>query len=149
MKKREFWPKEWINMDQIPTIKLLERVTLNCLGVDFKIRVEWDKKYPLRSLEVKLEHNIINKYPPRMFLQIQYTSPCTKTGKVEEWSGRKWYLSEHMTNDEVIKTAYAAFETAIRHEIMEGFKVDGKILFNPHVDFEELLKVSGKEVKRE
>lgn len=53
-----------------------------------------------------------------------------------------------MTNDEIIKTAYCAAEAAVKHEIMEGFKVDGVILFNPHVDFEELLKISHLEVKR-
>jgi hypothetical protein len=53
-----------------------------------------------------------------------------------------------MTDDEVVKTAYVAFEAAVKHEILEGFKVDGKILFNPHVNFEALLTVSDKEVFR-
>lgn len=54
-----------------------------------------------------------------------------------------------MTNDEIAKTAYVAFESAIKHEIMEGFKVDGIILFNPHVNFEALLGVSDQEIRRE
>lgn len=53
-----------------------------------------------------------------------------------------------MTADEIVKTVYAAFEAAIKHEVMEGFKVDGIVLFNPHVDFEELLKISHKEIQR-
>lgn len=54
-----------------------------------------------------------------------------------------------MKDDEIVKRAYVACEAAVRHEIMEGFKVDGIVLFNPHVNFEELLKVSHMEVKRE
>lgn len=111
---------------------LVNRVSMSCLGHEFKVRVEYDLQYG-----------------KRVFIQIQYVAPCTKDEQhVEEWSGRKYYLSEFMTDDEIIKTCYAAFETAVKHEIMEGFKVDGIILFNPHVDFEELLKVSNKEVSR-
>jgi hypothetical protein len=32
---------------------------------------------------------------------------------------------------------------------MEGFKVDNIILFNPHINFEELLKISDKEITRD
>lgn len=53
-----------------------------------------------------------------------------------------------MTDDEIVKTAWCAFEAAVKHEIMEGFKVDGKILFNPHLNFEALLSISHLEVKR-
>lgn len=42
---------------------------------------------------------------------------------------------------EKVKTAYSAFKTVVEHEAMEAFKVDGIKLFNPHVDFEELLKI--------
>ncbi len=83
-----------------------------------------------------------------MFVQIIYVSNCTKTNQQSEWRGRKWYISEYMTQDEVVKTVYAAFEASVKHEIMEGFKVDGITLFNPHVNFEELLKISHKEIKR-
>jgi hypothetical protein len=53
-----------------------------------------------------------------------------------------------MPADEIMKTAYGAFKMAVEHEAMEAFKVDGIILFNPHINFEELLKVSHKEIKR-
>ena len=113
---------------------LLLRVTMSCLDKTFSIRVERGNK--------------ASAVYGRIFLQAMYKANCTKTGKLEEWKGRKFYLSDHMTKDEVIKTAYVAFEACIKHEIMEGFKVDGKVLFNPHINFEELLKVSHKEIKR-
>lgn len=118
---------------EIKEIKaLLSRVSCEALGMEFDILVERDKEYG-----------------HRIYLQIGYVAPCSKTSVYGVWRGRKWYLSKYMTKDEIIKTAYAAFEAAVKHEVMEGFKVDGKILFNPHVDFEALLKVSDQEVKRQ
>lgn len=115
---------------------LLSRVSLTCLGNRFDITVKPD-----------LKSHDANKNP-RVFIQLAYSSECSKTGIKEYWKGRKWYLSEYMIADEIIKTCYAAFESCIKHEVLEGFKVDGKALFNPHIDFEELLKISDKEVKR-
>lgn len=111
--------------------QLVSRITTTCLDKEFVLLVEQDKKGG-----------------DRIYLQIAYDSKCSKTGEVDHWKGRKWYLSEHMTDDEVVKTAYVAFEAAVKHEILEGFKVDGKILFNPHVNFEALLTVSDQEVFR-
>lgn len=113
--------------------KITNRVSMSIFGATFSIRVEHDNEY---------ENG-------RVFLQVIYNAPCTKTGKVSEWHGRKFYLSKYMTDDEIVKTAYVAFEAAVKHEIMEGFKVDGIILFNPHINFEELLAVSHREVQRD
>lgn len=119
-------------MDLQQVKDLLSRVEMNLLGHQFYLRVDHDQKNP----------------GGRVFLQVYYEAICTRTGKEEQWSGRKFYLSEHMLPDEVIKTAWVAFEAAVKHEVMEGFTVDDKILFNPHVNFEELLKISHKEVQR-
>lgn len=110
---------------------LLSRITMNCLGNTMNVRVERDGQQG------------------RVFIQVTYMAPCTKTGTLQEFRGRKWYLSQYMTSDEIVKTAYCAFKMCVEHEIMEGFKVDNIIVFNPHVDFEELLKISHKEVKRD
>lgn len=120
---------------------LLKRVTLNILGTKMNLRIFWDMK--ARWKEGGAE--------PRVFLQIEYHAYDSKdnSGVYRLWSGRKWYLSEYMTDDEIVKTAYAAFEAAVKHEVMEGFKVDGVTVFNPHLNFEELIKISHKEVKRQ
>lgn len=115
---------------------LLSRISIELFGIKFKVVAEYDKIY----------ENIHGS--SRTYLQCKYTCACTDTGIVNEWSGRKWYLSDYMTDDEIVKTAWCAFETCVKHEVMESFKVDNVRLFNPHVNFEELLKVSGKEVKR-
>ncbi len=115
---------------------ICSRITMRVLNTEFYLRVERDNK----------EEYLSNG---RVFLQVVYFAPCTKTKEFKEWHGRKWYLSEHMTEDEVVKTAWCALEAAVKHETMEGFKVDGIILFNPHINFEALLRVSHEEVKRE
>lgn len=112
---------------------LWQRISMNIFGIEFKLRIENDCNDPIDG---------------RVFIQVLYAAKCSKTGKKEIWRGRKWYLSVHMTSDEIVKTIWCAFEAAVKHEAMEGFKVDGKVLFNPHVSFEQLLKVSEKEVTR-
>lgn len=112
---------------------LLKRVSIKIFDTEFTIRVEIDNKFDAG----------------RIFIQALYSAGCNKTGRKQLWKGRKYYLSDHMTSDEVIKTCYAAFEAAVKHEIMESFKVDDIVLFNPHVSFEELLKISHLEVERE
>lgn len=84
----------------------------------------------------------------RVFIQIYYTSPCSKEGVIKTWKGRKFYLSEHMLEQEVIFTVYLAFKLAVEHEVMESFKIDGITLVNPHVDYRELLRISNKEITR-
>lgn len=112
---------------------VVKDITCTVFGTTFFIRVERDCK---------------NKRTGRIFIQLTYKAPCTKTGEIMEWKGRKWYLSEHMTSDEIVKTCYAAFEAAVKHEVMEGFKIDGIVLFNPHIHYLQLLKVSHNEIKR-
>ncbi len=112
---------------------LISRISMTIFDKVFKIRCEVDNKYDAG----------------RLFVQAIYTAKCNKTGEEKEWHGRKYYLSEYMEDDEIIKTCFTAFKAAVDHEVMEGFKVDGIVLFNPHVKFEELLKVSHLETQRQ
>lgn len=119
---------------------LLSRVELKCLEKTFNILIKYDDKYT--------QNFVGNEKYGRIYIQLEYNSACNKGEENDYWKGRKWYLSEYMTDDEIIKTCYAAFEACVKHEIMEGFKVDGKMLFNPHINFEELLLISSKEITR-
>jgi len=111
---------------------LLSRITLGLLGnKTFKFIVEADKRGG-----------------DRIYIQVEYSSPCTKDNEFKTWKGRKWYLSEFMLDNEIIFTAYTAYKMCIEHEIMETFKVDGIILVNPHVDYTQLLAISSNEVAR-
>lgn len=114
-------------------LPLLNRIKMSVFDKEFKIRCEVDNKLVDSG---------------RIFIQVVYSAKCNKSGEEQIWHGRKWYLSEYMTDDEIVKTAFIAFKSSVEHEVMEGFKVDGIVLFNPHINFEELLKVSHKEIKR-
>lgn len=85
----------------------------------------------------------------RVFIQVYYIAPCNKTNEVKQWKGGKHYLSTYMTEDEIVKRCYVAFEATVKHEIMEGFTFDDVVVFNPHVNFRELLKISHLEVSRQ
>lgn len=114
--------------------KLKDRVSISIIGLLMDYRIDIDVKDPIEG---------------RVFIQVTYIAPCSKTRYLKKWKGRKWYLSQHMSDDEIIKTFYLAFEIAVRHEILEGFKIDGKSIFNPHLNFEELLTICESEIKRE
>lgn len=75
----------------------------------------------------------------RLYLQVQFQAPCAVTGRNEVQSGRKWLLSRHMTEGEVLQTALKAVITAEEHEARENFKVDGEAVFGPHLDVDALL----------
>ena len=109
-------------------------IKMQCLGRVFSLRIERDCK------------DIVSG---RIFIQVEYYAPCVKTGNEELWKSRKWYLSDHMTDDEIVKTCYAAFEACVKHEVMEGFTVAGRILFNPHIDYRKLLEISNHETQRD
>lgn len=52
--------------------------------------------------------------------------------------GRKWYISAHMTEAEVLQTALLAVLTANEHEVRETFLVDGRAIFGPHFSIDAL-----------
>lgn len=121
--------------------KLVQRIQLSVFNTPFRILVAYDKKNSL--------------FNARVYIQLQYSSfgvvaagDNTAHGE-QAWRGRKWYLSEHMTDDEIVKTVYAAFRMAVEHEVLEGFTVDGVRVFNPHTPFTELLKTGKVEETRD
>lgn len=118
--------------------RLINRISLPFMGQAMFLEASYDKKVvPLPGQPER-----------RVYIQISYRAINSHTGEEGDWKGAKWYLSQHMTNDEIVKKCYLAFRTCVEHEVLESFKVDGKAIFNPHIDFEELIKISEKEVKR-
>ncbi len=74
-----------------------------------------------------------------LFMQVCFTGPCNRTGEIQGWKGRKWKLSGHMTDGEVVQTAFLAVTTALEHEARENFKYKGVSVFDPHYDIEALV----------
>lgn len=85
------------------------------------------------------------------YLQVRWKAPDCKTGIMKEQHGRKWRVSEHMTNSEVVQTIFMAIMAAMEHEIREDFKYRGEAIFGPHYDVEALVglcKANGLEYRR-
>lgn len=57
-------------------------------------------------------------------------------------SGRKWRLSQHMTESEVVGTAWAAYKAWREHEDMESFTYCGVAVFNPHVSIQARVEMA-------
>src|ERR1043166_4330070 len=85
-----------VEVDRLEYIRnLCKNIEMKCLGIKFKLRIEYFQVSPMGYSHTR----------DRIFLQVEYDSPCTKTAQKERWRGRKWDLSEFMTDDEIIKTA--------------------------------------------
>lgn len=76
------------------------------------------------------------------YLQITFVAPSNMTGKVELQACRKWMLSYHMCDDEVLTTALKATLGAVEHEAREQFKWKGEPIYRPHYDPNELYELS-------
>lgn len=63
----------------------------------------------------------------------------TDASKPMPWRGRKWLLSEHMTDGEIVQTAFLATMTAMEHEVRELFTFQGQSVFDPHYDIHKLV----------
>ena len=83
----------------------------------------------------------IGKDVHRFFLQIKAIGKCNVSGKPWNWSSRKWPLSPHMTDSEVVQTAFKAVMTAMEHETREQFKFLGESIFDPHYNVYKLAKL--------
>jgi hypothetical protein len=75
----------------------------------------------------------------RIFIQWLYDAPCSIEGHQQQWRGRKWYMSPHMTEGEIVKSALFGALVAMEHEVRENFHYEGVPLFNPHIDIRAMM----------
>lgn len=85
----------------------------------------------------------------RLYLQVQFIAPDSVTGIPEHQYCRKWYLSPYMTKQEVVRTAYKAYEGAVLHEMQEKFLYRGRQIYNPHTNVDSLWEVANEIDKRD
>ena len=76
-----------------------------------------------------------------LYLQIEAAAACNVTGNAMTWKSRKWKLSQHMTDSEIVQTAFKAVLTALEHEAREQFLYRGVSIFDPHYDVERLVEL--------
>lgn len=79
------------------------------------------------------------------FLQVEdVDARCALTGEPTTWRGRKWLLSLHMTETEVVCTAFKALEAAFDHELREHFTYKSVRVFDPHRSIALLAEIAGR-----
>lgn len=81
----------------------------------------------------------------RPYLQVKGNGPNPDTGTVDEWTGRKWFLSPHMCRNEVIRTAHKAIEEAVLHEMNEQFTYCGVRIFDPRLNYDKIVDMAEDE----
>src|SRR4051812_41116794 len=74
------------------------------------------------------------------YLQIECEDKCNVTNANITWKSRKWNLSVHMTDGEIVQTAFKAVLTATEHEVREKFTYRDAAIFDPHYDIEKLVE---------
>lgn len=62
----------------------------------------------------------------------------------ESWNSRKWIISRHATDSEIIQTAFKCVLTAEEHETREKFLYDGVAILGPHIDLPSLKEAVKK-----
>lgn len=55
---------------------------------------------------------------------------------------RKYYISQHATKSEIVRSAFLAVRQAEEHEMAELFTYKGERIFNPHVNVDALVEYS-------
>ena len=79
----------------------------------------------------------------RLYLQVQFDDVDNMDGESEYRSYcRKWYLSPHMTTQEVVRTAYLAYMGAVTHEATEKFKYKDAMIYGPHIEPDALARMA-------
>lgn len=87
-------------------------------------------------------------YDTRGYWYLQIMDPKgidNVTGKPLPWKGRKWLISEHMTNSEIVMTVFKAVMTAVEHEAREQFLYKGQAILDPHYDVDRLVELRRSE----
>lgn len=79
------------------------------------------------------------------WFQWNFNAPCAVAGgepKIQPC--RKHRLSVHMTEGEVVQSAFAAALQAEEHECREFFQYKNKRVFGPHISIDALLEVADR-----
>lgn len=96
-------------------------------------------------LPFNLRHRITQSGTVWSYQVSEPNGKCNVTGEPMSWNGRKWRLSQHMTDSEIVQTMLKAVLTAQEHEAREGFLYRGKAIFDPHYDVDLLWELRARD----
>lgn len=78
----------------------------------------------------------------RIYLQVGHARPDAISGLPGWGYGGKAYLSQHMTDSELVQTVFGLFKSYEEHECRESFLWDGAQIFGPHIDVKALHHIA-------
>lgn len=61
---------------------------------------------------------------------------------------RKWYVSSHATESEVVRTCFLACMVSAEHRVREHFLYKGRRVFGPHTGIEKFLEIAKEDEER-
>jgi hypothetical protein len=97
--------------------------------------------------EIDFEGYDFDIYPDRDGAKIQgrYYEPDSRNPlRMEAQLTRKWLISPHACESEIVRTCFKCILTSMEHRAREGFKWKGARIFGPHIDIYALLEASRK-----
>lgn len=105
------------------SLEQIKEIVARCKFRDWDIRVEDEYRRP--------------------YLQLHWKAPNNDNihGPIEAQVSRKWWLSYHMCENEIVRTAYMAVRAAVEHEMNEQFTFDDARIFDPHFDYTQLASL--------
>ncbi|MBD9542237.1 hypothetical protein IB276_22595 [Ensifer sp. ENS04] len=92
--------------------------------------------------------DVVFKFDTRGFFYAQIVDlegEDNVTGEPLVWHGRKWMLSPHKKDNEIVTTVFKALMTALEHEAREQFFYKGVAILNPHFDLEKMVEFHRQE----
>ena len=70
-----------------------------------------------------------------------YSEPCVASGDPTVQRTRKWFISDHATESEIVQTALKCVLTSAEHRVREHFLYGGARLYGPHMNVHKLLEL--------
>lgn len=72
-------------------------------------------------------------------IQVQFMGEDTDgSGQMELQKCRKWFISQHSGDSEIIRSCFLAIRQAEEHELCERFLYKGQQIYNPHLDMDRM-----------
>lgn len=104
----------------------------------------------LSEVEYKPDYEIVLGISPegRDYMQVHCWRIDSVTGLPGWGKGGKFYLSEHMTDQEIVQNAFGLFKSYEEHECREFFHFRGKRIYGPHISLDALLEVADRTTYR-
>lgn len=76
-----------------------------------------------------------------LYMRAKYAEDDTYTGEPAMQFTRRWALTPPMTKSEFIQTCFKCALTSMEHRTREGFKYQGRRVYGPHFDVDDLWRL--------